>query len=359
MAARHPDSAVVVTGCHADSDPGDYEDAGIALVAGNAAKGDLLARLGLGPAHGDGPFHEATVRAAGHRTRAFVKVQDGCHLRCAYCIIPSVRPDLLSKAPDTVVDEVADLVRSGFREVVLTGIHLGAYGRDLDGTDALADLVSRLLDETALPRLRLSSIEVGEVSDRLLDLWATRHDRLVPHLHVPLQSGSDRVLRAMRRRYRVAAYRELIRRVGDAVPEPALATDVIVGFPGESPADFEETLDLCASVGFLKIHVFPFSVRRGTPAAALPGRVPGPEIRERAARLEAVGRATGDAFRARFVGRSVPVLVENRRRSDGRLTGLSDRYVRVDLEGDDRLMNTIVPVQIRSLDADRARGLPA
>jgi threonylcarbamoyladenosine tRNA methylthiotransferase MtaB len=366
-AARNPLTRVVVTGCHVDSDPEDYEDLGIHLVAGNAAKGDLAGLLGLVEPTGDtDSFHEATVRHAGARTRATVKVQDGCDAGCAYCIIPSVRPDLVSKSPDRAVDEVRGLVSAGYREVVLTGIHLGAYRRERGEADALAGLVARLLDETDVARLRLSSIEVGEVSPLLLSLMRERRDRFAPHLHLPLQSGDDAVLSRMRRRYRIADYMACVERVREVVDDPAITTDVIVGFPGETEAEFETTAKLCERAGFLKIHVFPYSDRRGTRASSLPDKVHGVTMRERVGRLDEIGAAGGRAFRERFLGRVVPVLVERRpRRENGRLTGLTDRYVRVDLapmDGamteTDRLMNTIVPVLIEDLGPDRAYGRP-
>jgi threonylcarbamoyladenosine tRNA methylthiotransferase MtaB len=358
MAARYPETRVVVTGCHADVEPEDYEDAGIHLVGGNELKGSLLARLGLGE---DGaPFHDATVSGAGGRTRVTVKIQDGCHQRCSYCIVPTARPELRSKDPDVVVREVAGLVERGTREVVLTGIHLGAYGREARREDALAEVVRRLLDETGVPRLRLSSLEAREVTPALLELLATRHDRLAPHLHLPLQSGSDAVLRRMRRPSSAGAYRETVARIRERVPEPALTTDVIVGFPGETEEEAAETLRLCDEIGFLKIHVFRYSDRPGTRACALSGEVPAPVARERSRRVEAVADRTGAAFRDRFLGRTVPVLVENRRRPEtGLLTGLTDRYLRVDLPGEDDRMNEIVPVRVASREGDRLLGTPA
>ena len=226
---------------------------------------------------------------AGDRTRPILKIQDGCNNRCAYCVIPFVRGRSRSLPPHAVLDEVKKLVAHGSREIVLSGINLGAYGRDLAPRARLADIVQRILAETSLESLRLSSIEPQDVTEELIALVASSA-RLAPHFHVPLQSGSDRVLRAMHRWYRAAHYAERVKLIRCTLPGAAIGADVIVGFPGETEQDFQSTLDLIDILPFTYLHVFSFSARPGTKAAALGAPVPPAAIRERARALRALAQ---------------------------------------------------------------------
>ncbi len=357
LARENPGARILVTGCYAASDRATVRTLPrVAGVYGPAEREDLLERLGPGPR---GAFIERRVLGFRGHTRAFVKIQDGCPLRCSYCIIPAVRPRPASKHPDTVVREVRALVEAGHREVILTGIHLGAYGGDRPvsrGEGALAELVRRILDETDLPRLRLSSLEVHEADGPLLELLAGR-PRLAPHLHLPLQSGSPRILRRMRRRYDPEEFRERVGAIRKAIPDVALSTDVIVGFPGETEEDFAATLRMMRECRFMRTHVFPFSPRPGTPAADLPRPVPGPEIRRRAAECAREGRVLARAFALGLAGRTARPLLESRR-VRGFLTGLTGRYVRVFLEGPDAWMNRILPVRLEAPVAGGLRARP-
>jgi threonylcarbamoyladenosine tRNA methylthiotransferase MtaB len=349
LARENPGARIVVTGCYAESDPDLVADLpNVTAVLGNERKTEIFA----GPGTAAAPFIEERVTRFAGQTRAFVKVEDGCHLRCAFCIVPSVRPAVASKRPETVVAEVRDLLDAGHREVVLTGVHLGAYGRP--DRDALVRLLERLLADTEVPRLRLSSIEVNEVTPRLLALLAAE-PRVAPHLHLPLQSGSAEVLRRMRRRYDPGRFLDTIARAREAVADAALTTDVIAGFPGETEENFEETLAVMRAAGFMKTHVFPFSLRRGTPAAKMDGRVPSREIRRRVGAAEAEGRGLARDFASGLIGRTAGVLFESRR-LHGLLTGFSERYVRVFAEGADDLMNRIVPVRLTDLADGGASG---
>ncbi len=273
------------------------------------------------------------------RQRAFVKVQDGCLLNCSYCIIPHVRPVLRSRPVEEIAQEVQRLVLGGCREVVLTGIHLGHYGIDQSRGKPRSQWnrvwhLLRRLD--ALPgdfRIRLSSLEAAEVRGELVEALAAS-PRVCPHLHLCLQSGSDRILALMKRRYRGAGFLERCRRLRAVLDWPAFTTDVIVGFPGETEADFEATCQVARQVGFSKIHIFSFSARRGTPAAEFPETVPAPVVAERRQRLAALDRELAEAYYRSLIGRRLDVLVEGAYAGrSGHVIGTSCRYAPVVFEG--------------------------
>jgi threonylcarbamoyladenosine tRNA methylthiotransferase MtaB len=345
---RNPGARILLTGCYVEEDRGRLEGMrGVHRVFGNDEKETIVpfvARQLLGKVVPERPF---TITRMSGQTRAFVKIEDGCDDNCTFCIIPTLRGPARSRNPDEICHEVGELVRSGHKEIVLTGVHIGYFGHG-DGPRgaALIDLLSRLRRVPGLARLKLSSIEVHELTDELLDLF--RADPVfAPHFHVPLQSGCDRTLRRMRRKYNRRVFENRILALRRAVAEPALSTDVIVGFPGETDADFDETLAFCRSLGFMKIHVFPYSRREGTEAARDPDPVPAATIEARKHALLEVDRELGDAWREGFVGRTVFVLVEGRRDQESPwLTGLTERYLRVDFEGPDRLQGEIVPARV-------------
>lgn len=245
------------------------------------------------------------------RTRPVLKIQDGCNHRCAYCVIPMVRGRSRSLAPARVVEQIHDLVAAGAKEVVLSGIDLGSYGRDLAPREALGDLLQRILDQTPLERLRLSSIEPMDVTQDFADLIASA-PRIAPHFHIPLQSASDRILARMHRWYRAAQYRRRIELIGERLPHAAIGADVIAGFPGESEEDHQSTLDFVAALPFTYLHAFAFSKRPGTTGAALSDEVTRAVIERRSKELRALGAAKAAAFRALQVGRTLRVLTLNR-----------------------------------------------
>lgn len=366
---------VVVTGCYAQRAPRELAAIpGVSLVAGNGEKDRLHELVGrLLDDQADRPaaartevsdlrrerrsFDLAPVEF-GERTRAYLRVQDGCDAGCSFCIIPKIRGRGVSLAVDAAVGRFAGLVAAGYREVVLTGIHLGLYGHDL-GDITLAGLVDRI---EALPgafRYRLSSIEPQEIDDRLIDRLAGG-GRLVPHLHIPLQSGSDGVLRSMNRTYRADDYRRVLDRLTTRVDPIGLGADVIVGFPGETDDDFEATHRFIESLPITYLHVFPWSPRPGTRAATLPGRVPGPVVDEWSARLRALSDRKQAGFAARFVGRDVRVLVEEPA-GDDEWEGWSEHYVRVAFPwpGPDDLSGREVPVQVVATRGGRLMARPA
>lgn len=368
--ARNPGAVVVVTGCYAQTNPEAVAAIpGVDLVLGTRDRYALPALLAEARKRarplvrvGDvfapwSPPAVALRRFAPGYTRAFVKVQDGCQHRCSFCVVPFARGGSRSRPVQGVVDEVEALVAAGYREVVLTGVDLGHYGWDLHPRTSLATLGRRLLEVRGLDRLRFSSILPAYVTEEFVELVAGER-RVCRHLHVPLQSGSDRILRAMRRPYNARLYRELIERLAAAVPDLGLGTDLITGFPGEGDEAFAETEALVAALPFTYLHVFSYSDRRGTEAARLgTPRVPPEAIHERTARLRRLGAAKQAAFRRAQVGRTVEVLVlERRDRATGRLLGLTDNYLEVAFDGPDALMRGFAHVRVTRAGAARLEG---
>ena len=286
------------------------------------------------------------------RTRAFVKVQDGCDAWCSYCIVPSVRGEPRSRPMADVLDEVGRLA-TRFREIVVCGIHVGLY-RDDSGAD-LATLIRAILDRFDVERIRLSSIGPEEITPDLIDLMAER-PRFCPHLHMPLQSGSDRVLERMKRRYTRARFLAAVEAVRDRIDRPSITTDVMVGFPGETDDDFAHTVDVCRAAAFSRMHIFPFSPRPGTAAAEMPDPCPPAVVTGRKAALDAVASELALAFKRPFVGETVDVLVETTRHRSGQLCGYTGRYLRVLFDGDDALKGQIVPVRITAAEPDALAG---
>jgi threonylcarbamoyladenosine tRNA methylthiotransferase MtaB len=337
---NNPAAKVLVTGCYAQRAPEEIARIpGVSIVAGNAEKEGIPALLDAlapaGPRLLVGDIGEqrdisrlGATRFPGH-TRAFLKIQDGCGGACSYCIVPRTRGPSRSLPPAEVRGRIARIAGEGYREVVLTGIHLGAYGRDLRPATTLTALLNGLATEAPVERLRLSSIEPREITDELIALFAG--DRLLcRHLHIPLQSGDDRILAAMNRDYDGAFFRALVARILRAVPDMAVGIDVLAGFPGETEAAFLNTLRLLTEIPAAYLHVFPFSRRPGTPAALMAGQVPEEVKSGRAARLRAIGAKKREAFAARFIGRPTDVLLETRRdRATGFRLGLSDHYLSV------------------------------
>jgi len=366
---RNPRVRLVVTGCYAQRAPRELAALpGVALVAGHAEK-DVLAgllddlppegaaaRIAVADIAGKGM---PALRASGveERTRALLRVQDGCDAACTYCIIPRTRGASHSLGLEDAVEEGRRLlVTCGFREVVLTGTHLGHYGLDIERRPKLSELVERLL---ALPvghayRLRLSSVEPQEIDGRLIDLLATRPE-LSGHLHLPLQSGSDPMLRAMRRAYRTGNYRRQVLRVAARVRPLALGADLIVGFPGETEEDFRRTLDFLVELPFTHLHPFTYSPRPGTPAASWPGRPPGPVAARRLAAARALVAHKNRVFLEGLLGTTARVLVEGTA-SDGDMHGLSDHYVRVDFRAPRPLTGRFALVRLDALTDHGLRG---
>lgn len=293
-------------------------------------------------------FEEMPLLAMPSRTRAFLKIQDGCENYCSYCIIPYTRGPLKSRQPDSIVDEAKRLIAGGgFKEIVLTGIHLGAYGRDLAGGVNLAAAVKAVLELEGLCRIRLGSLETIELSEAVLDIMRS-DSRMCPHLHLPLQSGDDTILKSMNRNYTVEEYRNIIEKLQEAIPDIAISTDIITGFPGEEIDNFQNTLNTVRGTKFSRIHVFPFSVRSGTPAAEFPNKVKDIEKKRRTELLLTLAEQAAEDFKRRFIGRQQEVLFESA--ENGIISGLTGNYNKVYVNGQqDDLLGAIYKVQIEKL----------
>ena len=357
LARTHPSMRIYVTGCYVHRSHSELSELP-GVAATSADRGEMLRiiaeREGLVEA---GLAHDAELLQR-HRCRAFLKVQDGCDAFCSYCIVPRVRPVMHSEPIDRIAAEAEALAAAGYKEIVVTGIHVGRYGVDLDDGVTIADVVRRIADTLGLARVRLSSIEMPEVDDELVEVIAT-HPVVCEHVHLPLQSGDDGVLETMNRRYTSARFLDAVAEIRSRVPDVAVTTDVIAGFPGESDEAFENTIAVCRKVGFSKIHVFPFSVRPGTTAAEMPNHVRASVITARKKRLLQVADELALDQKRRFIGKTVQVLVEETDiSSSGKpiSTGLTEHYSRVRFRSDGDLSNRIVPVTISDVTAEVMTG---
>lgn len=378
------DPLVVATGCYVETAPQAVAAiAGVSAVIPNADKPRLaeivdetLRRSGrllfpaatddepeeLLPAHGNDELISLLRNAAGTvaRTRAVIKIQDGCNHFCTFCIIPMTRGRLRSRDSGAVLAEARELVAQGFSELVLTGICIGDYGDEKgqpeQPRDPLAKLIEHLADIPGVQRLRLSSVDPADVTDDLIHTLAET-PQACPHLHLSLQAGSDAVLDRMRRRYSAAEFRALVERIYAAMPGAGLTGDVIVGFPGETPEQFAETIRLCEDSRLCKLHVFPYSARTGTQAARWADDVPPAEKQRRVRELSCVSDQLGLAFAERHLGETVEVLAEQRDRHTGLMSGLTRNYLRVYFAADDAERGQTVQVLIESAAPDGASGV--
>ena len=363
----NPQAVVAVTGCFAQVSPADAAAIeGVSVVIGTsdrhrivdfveAARQERRPVFAVGDIMNEREFEDIPLQGTSERTRAFLKIQDGCDNYCTYCIIPYARGHLRSRPLASIARETRNLAAAGFREIVLTGINLGAYGRE-DGRHNLADAVRTVLAETRIARVRLSSTESLEISAELIDIMA-EEPRMCPHLHLPLQSGEDSILAAMHRPYTTADYARLLDRLRSRAPELAVTTDIIAGFPGETPELFAKTLNFAEAMQFAKIHVFPYSRRSGTPAAAFLQQVGDAEKKRRAAELIALSDRSGERVRRRFIGRVMPVLIE--KVEQGLAEGLTPNYQRVVFAQDDPDLvreNELVDVVLETVTAEGFGG---
>ena len=363
----NPAARVIMTGCYAQVNPQSVAKVQeIDHVIGLNRLDDLLravkAQLGertavsnLRKADRVGIDTFGAVTFSG-QTRAFLKIQEGCDLFCTFCIVPMSRGKSRSVSPRVVLEQLDRLAEQGFQEVVLTGIHLGGYGEDLDPPVNLTWLLETIEERKPVPRVRLSSIDPHEISEELLRLL-TSSEILCPHLHIPMQSGDDTVLARMRRRYDTARRSRHTRSPPRSVPHAALGTDFIVGFPGEGEEEFAHSLSFLAESPFTYFHVFPYSIRNGTTAAKFSDRISQPIIDERARLVRKLGARKKAAFAQRFIGHTLPVLFEHTRdKSSGYLKGYSRNYLRVLTSSGDEHMNREVPVTIVRTNGDTLWG---
>ncbi|MGE4285917.1 MAG: tRNA (N(6)-L-threonylcarbamoyladenosine(37)-C(2))-methylthiotransferase MtaB [Phycisphaerae bacterium] len=346
----NPDCIVIAAGCLVDSDTDEQPDAAENLVI--LHKDDDLNNL-IAETFSAGSFAQAEeagiLENYGKQTRAFLKVQDGCNGRCTYCIIPSIRNIISSKPVEEAVREAENLISAGHKEIVLTGVFLGAYGCDTvirkhwpePSSAKFIELVDAIASLPKLQRLRLSSIEPGDITGHLLDLF-DKHPNIAPHLHLPLQAGSDRVLKLMCRQYNRAEFIEKANLLKGRLDSPSITTDIIVGFPGETEEDFAQTIALCEEVGFSKIHVFSYSARKGTPATRMRGAVHSAEIKRRSTKLSAIGKKLSEKYIKSLVGRELTVIMEDKAKQRGKC----ERYLDIKLKNSNFKRNDIVRVQL-------------
>ncbi|MFH1382710.1 MAG: tRNA (N(6)-L-threonylcarbamoyladenosine(37)-C(2))-methylthiotransferase MtaB [Chloroflexota bacterium] len=337
QAHRHnPAARIIATGCYAQRAPEELSRIdGVSLVIGNKDKFDVLSLL----KECDYPTDSAAtpgfvINQPPLRTRTFIKVQDGCGNFCSYCIVPLVRGRETSLPTDQVITEVKQRVAEGYQELVLTGTKIGSY---FHSGITLKGLLERILSETGVRRLRLSSLQPQEISEGLVGLWQDR--RLCPHFHLSLQSGCDEVLEGMKRRYHAEDYRDAVALIRAMVPDVAITTDVIVGFPGETEAQFAESYDFCRQLEFARIHVFPYSLRSGTVAARMASRVPEQVKQQRLQKMLALAEVSSSNFRRQFTGKSLPVLWE--KSIGGVWSGLTGNYIRVHTTSREDLTNQL------------------
>jgi len=367
----NPNARVIVTGCYAQTAPREIDEiGGVDDVVGHDKKlsigrmirtdGDEIsenqdsASSGIRPR---GRFQLMPTATSTTRTRPFLKIQDGCDAFCTYCIVPYARGRSRSMPLDDVLQRVAKLSGAGFQEVVLTGIHLGAYGHDLAPATRLAELMKRIDESKSIARVRISSIEPFELSGDVIQRVADS-DIFCRHFHIPLQSGDKSILEKMGRPYSPQDFYKLISRIHSLIPDAAIGVDTLVGFPGESEAAFDNTYKLIADLPVSYLHVFPFSSRPATAADKLANKVDPPVIKARCERIRKLGQQKRLKFHGRFTGKSLPVLIETKREGcSGLLKGISSNYLPVLVDGDDHLHNKIVEVKIEKLEGDKLYGV--
>lgn len=364
---NHPGARIVVTGCYAQTAPQEIQVIqGVDLIVGHTDKLRIAEFIHPTPLSRQvvtrvndnifqcRDFANLPWAAPEDRTRAFLKIQDGCNAMCTYCIVPYARGRSRSMPPRDVSGHLQTLGRQGFREVVLTGIHLGAYGKELNPPSSLGELLTRISQCPPVDRVRLSSIEPTEVDAALLRLMASPEGFICRHLHIPLQSGDTSILKRMGRPYTREDFSEVVSSIRRHLPDAAIGADVLVGFPGEDEAAFERTYSLIQALPLTYLHVFPFSPRKGTPAATYNDQVPQSLVKARCNKLRELGRAKKQAFLNTLIGRTVQVLIQSGPDpQSGHPSGLSHNYVTVDLPEAQLEVNTLIKAKITAIVCDR------
>lgn len=366
---KNPNALIVVTGCYPQTAAEEVKAiAGVDMIIGNQDRAQIVQLVEERLAHrqtdtldavhkltASTAFEEMAAGDITDKTRAFLKIQEGCNQFCTYCIIPYARGPLRSRSLESIRTETQRLISAGFKEIVLIGIHLGCYGKENPNGPTLYDAVKTVLDVPGVQRLRLGSLESVEVEPRLLTLMQ-EDARFCRHLHLPLQSGCDKTLQAMHRPYTTAKFKTLLADIKTMVPDIAITTDVIVGFPGETEADFETTCNFAESCGFSKMHIFPFSARKGTPAEKFAGAVTEAVKKERADILGRIDETMHKAFLQAMVGQTAEVLFEQPAGEDY-FEGLTGNYQRVFVKSGGRNMGgEILPVKITAFDGEKLLG---
>lgn len=353
---QNPDAVVCVTGCYAQTSSAEImEIPGVDIVVGTQDRHKLLDYIqqfqderqpinGVGNIMKNRTYEELEVPYFTDRTRASLKIQEGCNNFCTFCIIPWARGLMRSRDPEKVVEQATQLANSGYKEIVLTGIHTGGYGQDLKNYN-LAQLLRDLDTIEGLERIRISSIEASQLTDEVIDVIGNSN-KVVRHLHIPLQSGSDDVLKRMRRKYTMAHFSERLTKLHQALPDLAVTSDVIVGFPGESEDEFQETYDFIVNHHFSELHVFPYSPRIGTPAARMDNQIDEETKNVRVHKLISLSNQLAKEYASKFEDEVLEVIPEEMGEEPHTLVGYADNYMKVRFEGDDSLIGQIVKVKI-------------
>ena len=357
---QNPDAVVCVTGCYAQTSPAEIMDIpGVDVVVGTQDRTKLIGYIedykkerqpinGVGNIMKNRTYEELEVPYFTDRTRASLKIQEGCNNFCTFCIIPWARGLMRSRDPEKVIEQATQLVESGYKEIVLTGIHTGGYGQDLKNYN-LAQLLRDLEEIDNLERIRISSIEASQLTDEVIQAIAAS-TKVVRHLHIPLQSGSDSVLKRMRRKYTMAHFSERLTRLHEALPGLAVTSDVIVGFPGETEEEFQETYDFIVDHHFSELHVFPYSSRIGTPAARMDDQIDEQVKNERVHRLISLSDQLAKAYASQFDQDVLEVIPEEQGDQPGTLVGYADNYMKVQFSADEDLIGQLVKVKITKAD---------
>jgi threonylcarbamoyladenosine tRNA methylthiotransferase MtaB len=360
-----PHGHLLVTGCFPQIDPQGVMALGVDGIVGNQEKGSIP-KIIEGMRRGEGPIIEVgdivqvgqLSELQGSRfsrhTRAFLKIQDGCNARCSYCIVPLARGRSRSLPPPAVLASLKRYKAAGFQEAVLAGIHLGAYGFDLDAKTTLLELLGQIEEGQTPSRIRLSSLEPQEATPELIDLVSSSR-KICPHFHLPLQSGADEILKRMNRPYTGAYFRDLVLGISERMPQAAIGVDIMVGFPGEDEQTFGQTYDLLQELPISYLHCFPFSPRPRTPAAGMTGQVGERQKKERVQLLRGLSKEKRRAFYSRFIGKPLTFLIEHRR-VQGMLRGISRNYIFCLLEGGDELMGREVEATLLEVQGERGIG---
>ncbi|MDK7113734.1 tRNA (N(6)-L-threonylcarbamoyladenosine(37)-C(2))-methylthiotransferase MtaB [Staphylococcus pettenkoferi] len=363
---QNPEAVVCVTGCYAQTSPAEIMDiTGVDVVVGTQDRTKLLDYIeqykkerepinGVGNIMKNRTYEELEVPYFTDRTRASLKIQEGCNNFCTFCIIPWARGLMRSRDPEKVVEQASQLVDSGYKEIVLTGIHTGGYGQDLKNYN-LAQLLRDLETVDGLERIRISSIEASQLTDEVIDVIA-HSNKVVRHLHIPLQSGSDSVLKRMRRKYSMAHFSERLTKLHEVLPGLAVTSDVIVGFPGETEEEFQQTYDFIVDHHFSELHVFPYSPRIGTPAARMDDQVDENVKNERVHRLINLSDQLAKSYASNFDQEVLEVIPEEEGDRPGSLIGYADNYMKVQFEADPSLIGELVKVKITRADYPMNQG---
>ena len=360
----NPGARIIVTGCYAQTEPDEIDKIdGIHHIIGHTDKFKIpdivlskekrpyphLIRQNILSEHN---FEQTPASVSGNRTRPFLKIQDGCDSFCTYCIVPYARGRSRSMLIENVLENIKQLKQAGYHEVVLTGVHLGAYGLDISPKSGLTELLNRICESNPIDRVRLSSIEPHELTEDIIHLVA-KEDIFCHHFHIPLQSGDDLILKKMHRPYTRSLFRNQIIKINELLPDAAIGVDTLIGFPGETEKAFENTYSLIDELAVTYLHVFPFSARKGTPASSYPQQVDSKTIKARCKKMRSLGQVKKKDFHKKFTGKTIEILIEEKRdRFTGLLKGITSNYIPVHVNGDDNLKNTLVQVRIDKVKSD-------